>query len=291
MRAERSPEPVPSATTARARPSKALVLASFAAVYVIWGSTYLALRIGVETIPPFLLGGCRFLLAGAALYGAARWSGEPPPSAAEWRQPAIAAVPLWVVLLEWARPGGERPTLAQLAAIGVGGLGLALLVTPSRSHATSPAGVLAVLASGLAWAIGTVYTRHVAVAGQTAARRPSSAIVSAQQMLAAGAGLLVVGAIAGEATPGLVARVSPRSLAAFAYLTLFGSLVAFSAFGYLVRVSTPAMVSTSAYVNPVVAVVLGWLVLDERLAPRTLAGATITVGAVALMTLGRRRAR
>lgn len=321
MRADPAPPLPPDPLIPPPPRSSALLIACFAAVYVIWGSTYLALRIGVQTIPPFLLGGCRFLLAGAVLYATARRLGSPHPRAEAWRAPVIsgllmltagnglvawaeqrvpsstaalliAAVPLWVVLFEWARPGGNRPTRAQLVGIGVGGGGLALLISPTRAHASgaasvSPAGLLAVLGSGLAWAAGTVYTRHVVARSR---RTQSSALFSGQQMLAGGAGLLAMAALTGEMTPAAVARVSARSAFAFAYLTVLGSIVAFSAYGYLVRVSSPALVSTTAYVNPVVAVVLGWLILDERLAPRTLAGAGVTIAAVAVMTFGGRRA-
>lgn len=288
-----------------------LVAAAFATIYVIWGSTYLAIRVGVETLPPFFLAASRFLLAGGLLYGGLRASGAAArPRAGDWKRAAVggllmlavgsglvtwaqqrrvpsgtaallvAAVPLWMALIEWARPGGSRPTRSVMFGIALGAMGLLLLVKPS-GHADPAAEALvptlAILLSGIAWAAGTMYARY-------AVGPANGPLISAQQMLIAGAALLIVSAVGGELRSLSVAHVSARSAFALSYLTVFGSLVGFSAYGYLVRVSTPARLSTTAYVNPIVAVVLGWALLGERLSARAMVGAAILLCAVLVMT-------
>jgi len=287
--------------------------AAFAAVYLIWGSTYLAIRVGVRSVPPLLLSGCRFVVAGGLLYALLRARGARAPSRGEWARAAVAgvlmlsvgnglvtwaekqvpsnltallvaAVPLYMALLDWARPGGRAPGV--FAGIAVGAAGMALLVAGGREEARdmSAVAVAAVLLSGLSWSAGSLYARYGAM-------HPHPVLAAAQQMLAGGAVLLIVGALRGD--PAAVARhgVSAESALAYVYLTVIGSFVAFSAFGWLVKATTPAHLSTTAYVNPVVAVVLGWALLDERLGPRALAGAALIVGAVLVMTLPARGRR
>jgi drug/metabolite transporter (DMT)-like permease len=289
-----------------------MVLA-FAAVYVIWGSTYLAIRIGVRSLPPFLMSGSRFVMAGALLYAFLRVRGTAAPTLSEWGHAAIAgvlmlaagnglvtwaekevpsnlaaliiaAVPLYMALLDWARPGGTPPTRRALGGIGLGALGMVLLVSGGRqtAHQASAVALGAILLSGLCWAAGSLYARY-----GTMHRHPVMA--AAQQMLAGGAVLLGVSALRGEPRAVSLAGVSASSVLALAYMTLFGSIVAFSAFGWLVRVTTPTRLSTVQYVNPVVAVLLGWAVLGERLGPRAFAGAALILCAVAVMTLPARR--
>lgn len=300
-------EPNPS----RARPL--LQALAFATVYLVWGSTYLAIRVGVETIRPLVMGACRFLLAGGVLYAVLRARGVAAPSAAEWRHAAlagvlmlsfgnglvswaeqtvasnltallVAAVPLYIALIDWLRPGGLRPRRQVLGGIAVGFGGMILLAAPERglaggAGAPSGAGVVAVLLAGLAWAAGMLYARY-------GARHPHPLMAAAAQMITGGAALALAALVHGDLARGTLAAVSRESALAFAYLVVFGSLVAFSAYAWLVVVSTPARVSTTAYVNPAIAVVLGWLLLDEALAPRALAGAGLIVAAVMVMTLG-----
>jgi drug/metabolite transporter (DMT)-like permease len=287
-----------------------LQVLAFAAVYLIWGSTYLAIRVGVRTLPPFLMAGCRFLAAGGILYAILRARGVAAPTAAEWRRGAlagllmltagnglvtwaetriasnlaallVAAVPLFMAVLDWLRPGGVAPQRRVWIGIAVGAAGMALLVMNRGSGGgmdTSAAAVAAVLMASLCWAAGSLYSRY---GGMNA----HPLMAAAQQMIAGGAAQLVLSAVQGEPARLSAASLSATSLLAFAYLTIFGSLVAFSAFGWLVKVSTPARLSTTAYVNPVVAVILGWALLGERLSPQALAGAGLIVCAVAVMTL------
>jgi len=288
-----------------------MVLA-FAAVYIIWGSTYLAIRVGVRAWPPFLMSGLRFVTAGSLLYALLRVRGVRAPARAEWGHAAIAgllmltggnglvtlaekqvpsnltallvaAVPLHMALLDWARPGGKPPRRRVVIGIGVGAAGMALLVSGGRamSHDVSALAIGAILLSGVVWAAGSLYARYGAL-------NAHPVMAAAQQMLTGGAAMLLISAARGE--PGVVARtgVTAESALALAYLTIFGSLVAFSAFGWLIKATTPARLSTVAYVNPLVAVVLGWAILGERLGARAIAGAAMIVCAVLVMTLPKR---
>jgi drug/metabolite transporter (DMT)-like permease len=307
-------------SAARASPGSRAVRVplAFGAVYLIWGSTYLAIRIAVESIPPFLMAGTRFVLAGGLLYLGLRVSGVRAPTRAEWGHAGlagvlmltlgngavtwaeesgvasnlaallVAAVPLDIALLDWLRPGGRRPARHVLLGIAVGFGGMVLLVIPDHAAVTAPGrgtagAVLAILLGGVGWAVGSLYARY-------GVRHRHTTMVSAQHMLMAGATLLLIGVAHGEAAPGrlALAAISGKSVLAFAYLTIFGSLVAFSAYGWLLVVSTPAKLSTAAYVNPVIAVILGWLVLHEALTRRALLGAALIILAVAVMTFGGR---
>jgi drug/metabolite transporter (DMT)-like permease len=286
------------------------VIAAFAAVYVIWGSTYLAIRFAVETIPPFLMAGARFLAAGAVLYAYARARGLTRVSRAELRGAAIvglfllllgngavvwaeqsvpsgitallvATVPVWMVVVDWLRPGGTRPRVGVFAGLGLGLAGIALLVGPGAftGHAEFSLAATGVLVLGsISWAVGSIYARH--------APRPASAVTSnAVQMLAGGAALVLVGVIAGEPARLAASQVTARSLWSLAYLATFGSLIGFTAYTYLLEVSTPARVSTYAYVNPIVAVFLGWALASEPVEMRTIAAAAVILAGVAIITL------
>jgi drug/metabolite transporter (DMT)-like permease len=300
---------VPAARAWSRTSHRVRVVLAFAVIYVIWGSTYLGIRIAVASIPPFLMAGSRYFLAGAILFAVLRGLGVTAPTAREWRHATIggllmltvgngmvswaeqsvpsnlaallvAAVPLYTALLDWGRPGGRRPERPALIGISVGFAGMLLLALPDRRALGAPsgAGVIAILIAGLGWALGTLYARY-------ARRHANSIMASAQQMIAGGTALLLVGAGRGELARFSPAAITAHSALAFVYLTLVGSLLAFSAFGWLVAVSSPALLSTTAYVNPVVAVSLGWLLLGERLAPRALAGATLIIAAVVIMTM------
>lgn len=284
------------------------VVAAFAAIYVIWGSTYLAIRFAIETIPPFLMGGARFLTAGAILYAFARARGAAPPSRIHWRSAIIiggmlllggnggvilaeqmvpsglaaliiATVPLWMVLLNWLRGDGIRPTAGVALGLVLGVTGIALLVGPGGAAGigVNPIGVAVLVLASLSWSIGSLYSRR--------ARLPADPLVAtAIEMLAGGGLLAALGTATGEVGQIQFAQMSPRSLLALGYLIAFGSLVAFSAYVWLLRVSTPARVSTYAFVNPIVAVLLGWALAGEALTPRMLLAAALIVTAVVLIT-------
>ena len=288
------------------------VVAAFGAVYVIWGSTYLAIRFAIETLPPFVMAGTRFLVAGILLHAWARLRGAPPPARSHWgpaivlgalflllgnggvvwaeqRVPSglaallVAVTPAWTVLFEWAH-GGVAPGLRTLAGLAAGLTGVGLLVAPSGLGGArlDLLGAGACLLSSVSWSLASVRSRMM--------RLPASpAIASSLQMLAGGGLLLLVGLATGEAARVDLAAISPRSMLAVIYLIIFGSLVAFTTFTWLLRVSTPSRVATCAYVNPVVAVLLGWAFAGEPLGPRTLLAAAVIVLGVVLITTSTRR--
>lgn len=288
---------------------------AFAAVYVIWGSTYLAIQFAIKTLPPLLMAGVRFLLAGVILYVFMRMRGQPAPTARQWRTTAligtlllmagnggvvlaeqsvpsgvvallVAMVPLWMVLLEWLRPGGTRPAARTAIGLVVGFAGMVLLVGPAdlaAGNAVDLTGALFVMAGSLCWAGGSIYARS--------AELPENAFVAtAMEMVCGGVALLLAGLARGELGAWNPAAVSAESVAGFAYLVVFGSLMGFTAYIWLLGNTTAARVSTYAYVNPVVAVLLGWWLADEPLTPRVLLAAGVIVAAVAVITLGRRPA-
>jgi drug/metabolite transporter (DMT)-like permease len=290
--------------------SRARVLAAFAAVYIVWGSTYLAIRFAVETIPPFLMVGTRFIVSGVLLYAWARMRGDERPTAAQWRDATIvgilmlclgngavswaeqrvpsglaallvAVVPLWMVLLDWLRPHGARPRMLVIAGVVVGMAGLIVLIGPdslSGHGAVDLVGAIVLIAGSLAWAAGSIYTRYGSV--------PESAVMSTGvQMIGGSLALLVVGAARGELAMVHPAQISAHSWEGWIYLVTFGSLVGFTAYIYLLQNVSPAKASTYAYVNPVVAVLLGWAIAGEAVTARSLAAAAIILGGVAMITL------
>ncbi len=297
-------------TEAHRSAPRSLVLAAFAAIYLIWGSTYLGIRYAVETIPPFLLGGARFLLAGGILYAWLRFKGAPNPAAFHWRNAAIvgglllgvgnggvnwaeqklassltalliAITPLWFVLLDWLRPGGTRPAIQTLLGIGVGFAGVAMLVGGGngvRQGALDLSAVAALMIASISWASGSLYARYTP-------KPDSSLMAGAMQMLTGGAALFAVGLLSGEGAKCDWSGISSRSVWSFVYLTVVGSLVGFTAFSWLLKVSTPARISTYAYVNPVIAVFLGWFIGGEKLAARILWAAGVIVLGVVIITM------
>jgi drug/metabolite transporter (DMT)-like permease len=292
---------------------RARLIAAFAAVYLVWGSTYLAIRFAVETLPPLLMAGARFILAGVILLAWARArSPEVPPTRRDWhtglisgallllggnglvvwaeqRVPSgiaallVAVVPLWMVLLDWLRPGGRRPPALVFGGLALGLLGLVLLVgTDSlQGHSeVSIAGAGVLVLASLSWAAGSLYVKH-------APRGSSSLNASATQMIAGGLCLAGVAAIFGEFGRLDLAHASSRSILGFLYLVTFGSLVGFTAYVYLLEHTSAARASTYAYVNPVVAVLLGWALANEPVTSRTLLAAAVILAAVAIITVAR----
>src|SRR5437867_9254621 len=291
---------------------RSLVLAAFAAIYLIWGSTYLGIRFAVETIPPFVLGGARFLLAGGILYAWLRFKGVPHPAGFHWRNAAvvgglllgvgnggvnwaeqklassltallIAITPLWFVLLDWLRPRGTRPAFQTMIGILVGFAGVAMLVGGRDAigqNAVDLSAVAALMIASISWATGSLYARYTP-------KPDSSLMAGAMQMLAGGAALFAVGLLSGESARCDLSGISSRSVWSFAYLAVVGSLVGFTAFSWLLKVSTPARISTYAYVNPVIAVFLGWAIGGEKLTARILWAAGVIVLGVVVITTGK----
>jgi drug/metabolite transporter (DMT)-like permease len=294
--------------TGPARRAALVAWACLLIVYVVWGSTYLAIRIGVETMPPLLMAAARNLTAGVIMLplGLRHWRAHARrwPSRKEWLGCAIvgilllvangvvgvgertvpsglaallvATVPLWLLGID-AVLNHARLGLAPLAGLALGLAGVALLSgLGGGTGKTSAAGVLTILAAAAMWALGTIMARRVTI--------PSSPVLaSGMELVTGGAVLLALGAGAGEFSSLRLAQVSARSWLALAYLVLIGSIVAFSAYGIAVRALPTATVATYAYVNPVIAVLLGALILNERLTPAMFGGGALVVGAVVLV--------
>ena len=199
----------------------------------------------------------------------------------------VATVPLWMVLLEWIGPDRMQPSRLTLAGLLVGFAGVAVLVGGNGGVENAPVSVLpasVLLFASASWAVGSLYSRRAPLPR-------SPLLATAMEMLGGGALLLLVGLVSGEAGDVILAEVSARSLLSLSYLIIFGSILAFSAYIWLLRVSTPARVSTYAYVNPIVAVLLGWLLASEPLTPRIGVATTLVVLAVVAVVVARQRAR
>lgn len=287
------------------------VILGFLAIYLIWGSTYLAIRFAIESIPALLSAGVRFIFGGAMLYTYARLRGGVLATSVQMRNTSytglllvlggtgtvtwaeqwvpsglaalmIAAVPFWMTLIEWLRPQGVRPSAGVVAGLIIGFMGIVLLIGPIQLASEGHIGLVAAFAllfATLSWATGSIVSRHVDL--------PESKLISVGlQMMAGGVGLNVLAAATGEFSQLDIAAVSSKSLLGLAYLTVIGSL-AFAAYVWLLKVSTPAKVSTYAFVNPVVAVFLGWLLGGEALNGRILFAAAIIISAVTVITITR----
>lgn len=283
------------------RQDKARIAAALVAVYVLWGSTYFAMRVAVETLPPFMMAGARFLFAGSAMYGWLRLRGAPHPTRAEWRSGflvgalllvigngaiamseqwvasglaavMVALMPLWAALFGglW----GEWPRRLEWIGLGLGAAGVVLMNLDGDLRGNTLGAALLVL-SPLSWALGSVWSRRLPLA-----KGPMS---SATQMLCAGAVMALISAVF-ERPP---TTVTPRALAAVGYLALFGSIIGFSAYSYLLRAVRPAVATSYAYVNPVVAIALGMAMGGERLTSLGLTGAGIVLVGVVLALLGK----
>lgn len=301
-------------TVLRAIRERWLVLLALAAVYVIWGSTYLGMRIGLETLPPFFLGGARFVVAGALLYGALRLRGAPAPTWRQWGAAArvgvlllvlgngfvavaqqwvssgvaavvVSTVPLWMALITSlrgvaARRAGEVPAGGQVsrgewAGLLVGFAGVALLRAGDSLHAEH-AGALLIVLAPISWAIGSVYSRSLPL--------PQGPMGVAAEMLTGGAVMLGVSVVLGER---LTATPSLRSLVALGYLSVFGSLIGFSAYMYLLKHTRPAIATSYAYVNPIIAIVLGVWLGGETASATTWAAAVIIGAGVVIVSRAR----
>lgn len=285
-----------------------LTIGAFAVVYLVWGSTYFAIGLGIRSIPPMLMAGSRFLAAGCilSLWGLAR--GAAAPTAAQWARAGVAGFlmlvlgngcvtwavqyvpssmaallvasePMWLVLAAWACFGGSRPGLRTSLGLATGLLGVGLLVAPQGGgfNAGVLAGSLAILLAAVAWAVGSLFLR-------TADLPSSPSLATGMQMLTGGAALTTLGLLRGEAAALDPAAISTTSALAWVYLIVFGSMLGFSAYGYLITATSPARLSTYAYVNPVVAVLLGGLVGRETIPPTAWLAMLIILASVVLVT-------
>ncbi len=290
--------------------NRSRLLAAFLAVYVIWGSTYLAIRFAIETLPPFLMAGIRFLIAGTVLYLWARSRGAGVPTRVNWITAAVvgalmliggnggvvwaetrvpsgltalllATEPFFIVLLDWLRPGGHRPRATVIASLLFGFIGVGLLVSPFDligGGRVDPLGAVAVILASLSWAVGSLYTAR-------GAKLPKSPMLATgMQMLVGGLLFMVLGSVAGEWTGLSVAAISLKSVLATLYLITFGAIVGFTAYVYILKNTTPAKASTYAYVNPVIAVFLGWALGGEAVTGRAVLAAVAIVTAVIIVT-------
>lgn len=303
---------MPDARTAP--PSRILLVAAFAALYIIWGSTYLSVKIGVETMPPWPMIAARHSLAGLILYTVLRLGGTPAPKREHWKggfiggvmllvigngliafsahriasgvaSLVVATTPIWIVGAASSRPGGRMPLPKEWLGLLLGLVGLALLGGPSLTAAfRGEAGSLDVGAMGLiligaiSWSIGSVIGREVP--------RPDNAFMgSALQMLSAGAVLVVGCALTGQWSLVNIAAISTRSWIALVYLILFGSLLGFTAYVWLLRVAKTSHVATYAYVNPIVALLLGASIGHEVITPMMLVAGVVTLLGVVLVVM------
>ncbi|MFF3456661.1 EamA family transporter [Streptomyces sp. NPDC002730] len=295
------------------RRTSGAVWGALAIVYVVWGSTYLGIRIVVETMPPFLSAGGRFILAGLILAGLVAWrqgtsalkvnrvqlasaavvglllllGGNGLVVLAETSVPSglaallIAVVPAWVVVLR--RAFGERPGLGAYLGVLLGLAGLAVLTLPGLSGDVRLWGVLTVIAATVMWSVGSFSSSKIPMP-----KNPFAA--SAYEMVAGGIGCLLVGLGRGEQHGFVLGEVSARSWTALGYLVVFGSLVAFTAYAWLLHSAPLSLVATYAYVNPVVAVLLGALILNEQLSwPIAVGGAVVVAGVCLIVSTERRR--
>ena len=296
----------------RQQASRGQIVAAFASIYIIWGSTYLAIMYAVETLPPFVMAGARFLISGGLLYLWARYRGAPKPTKLYWRNAIIAGgflllggngavvwaeqyvpsgltallvsiLPFWLVIIEWARPPRQRPKAAVLFGLVLGFIGIIVLVGAGNvgGHGdVRPLGALVLILGSLSWAIGSFWSRD--------AQLPESGLLTTgMEMLGGGVLLIIVGLLSGELSRFDIHHVSRASVIGLVYLITFGSLLGFTSYIWLLDKVSPAQLGTYAYVNPIVAVLLGWAIAGERLSMRTGIAAAIVICAVALITTAR----
>lgn len=290
-------------------PSTLRIALAFLAIYVVWGSTYVAIKFSLESLPPFLMAAIRFTIAGILMSIWCKTQGAPIPKRenilptfilgilllvfgstgvvlAEKSVPSglvsllVTTVPIYIVLLQWLRPGGTKPTWRVIAGLCIGLIGMLLLLDPrivNDNESIDYVGVSYVLIGALGSAIGVLYAPTAKLPG-------SQQVAAAMEMLAAGISLFVIAFCSGEFSYFSHAHLSLKSALAMAYLVVFGSMVAFSAYAWLLKVVSPSRVATYAYVNPVVALLLGWLLAGEPLTSSSILGSAVVLSAVWLIT-------
>ena len=296
---------------------KTTIWIALIAIYLIWGSTYLAIRYVVETIPPFLGAGLRFITAGAALYAWRIAKGDPVPTRRQWRDAGIigllllvggnglvswaeqfvpsgiaalliSTVPIWMVVIESLRPGGEKPTVRAIIGLVLGFSGVALMIGPgelsSQIGALHPLGLIALPVAALLWSFGSVHSKSSDL--------PESTLMTTSvEMLVGSAGLFLVATLQGEWARFSFENVHNASWIGLVYLAIVGSLGGFVAYAYLLKNAPISLVSTYAYVNPVIALLLGAAIAQETLDGRTIFAAVVILGAVILITTGRGKSK
>ena len=296
---------------------KTLIWIALIAIYLIWGSTYLAIRYVVESIPPFLSAGMRFIGAGAALYAWRIAKGDPVPTRKQWRDAGIigllllvggnglvswaeqfvpsgiaalliSTVPIWMVVIESLRPGGEKPTTRAIIGLVLGFGGVALMIGPGELSqeigALHPLGLIALPVAALLWSFGSVHSKSSDL--------PESTLMTTSvEMLVGSAGLFLVSILRSEWSGFSFGAVHSESWIGLVYLSVVGSLGGFVAYAYLLKNAPISLVSTYAYVNPVIAILLGAWIAHESLDGRTILAAVIILGAVILITTGKSRSK
>ena len=299
--------------TIQQRPNRAVLVLAFFLIYFIWGSTYLAIRYAIESIPPFLMAGVRFSTAGALLYLFMRLTGTPNPSMKQWLNLGIVGtflflggnglvvwseqfiasglaallvslLPLWLITLDWLWAGGSPPTLRGCIGIGMGIIGVVVLIDPGQLASTDLdiTGALVTILASLLWATGSIYSKKFT--------QPQSIFMSAAcQMLGGGVAILLVSLLLGEWGRFDAGDVTLVSFSAFSYLAVFGSIVAISAYVWLLQNAPAASVSTYAFVNPAVAIFLGWLIAGEEINLHIVLGAGIILAGVVLVISAQNR--
>jgi drug/metabolite transporter (DMT)-like permease len=301
--------------TSTVRPATWKLLLAFAIIYLVWGSTYLAIRIGVREIPPFLMAGLRFTVAGLAMWAWMRGTGTPSPTLREWRDATVlgtlmflidyaclfwaeqrvpsgiaavilAMIPVCITLLEIIFLRTQRLSLRLASGLAVGIIGVVVLTNPwasSGEASINRGGVIALLVSCCGWSIGTIVTQRLTLP----ASKPMSA---AAQMLSGGIQLLVLAAVTGEFTHFRAQNISASAWLSLVYLIIAGSIIGYTAYVWLLHYESPTRVGTYAYVNPVVAVILGATLGGEVMGRRTIAGtALIVISVIAITTIKRKQ--
>jgi len=294
--------------------SKLSIALALSAVYLFWGATYLAMKFAIQTIPPYLMAGTRFMIAGSILFAWELLRGARPPQLTHWKSAAgvgallllggnggvvwgeqtvpsgiaaviVATVPLWMAAITWLRPGGKRPSLLVTCGLLLGFSGIVLLVKDSITRDTGTGnwlGYAVIISAALSWSLGSILSRDAKV--------PASPLMAiALQNLTGGLFCVLAGLLLGESANVHLDLISARSLLAFIYLIFFGSIIGFSAYIWLLSVADPTVVSTYAYVNPVIAVFLGWALAGEKLTLNDGLAAVVIISSVVMITLANSR--
>lgn len=305
--------------TASRAPSRWLLLGAFTAIYLVWGSSYVFIHFAVESIPPFLMAGARFTVAGLIMILWARMQGAPIPTLRHWRSAAIAGfpmflinngalvwasqtvpsgmvsliiaiTPMWMVLLDWWRPtlhgrmaGGVRPTWTVFAGLVLGLGGILLLASPGATMTGGEANSRDISIGVLVILIGTVGWAAGSMYARHAEQPASPILATGMQLLLGGIMLLVLGVVTGEAARLELAHIKPLAIFSWAYLVIMGSIIGFGSYVWLLRVASPARVATYAYINPVVGVILGWALAGETISERTILATAIIIVAVMIV--------
>ena len=288
---------------------KSKIWIALLALYTVWGSTYLAIRFAVETIPPFFMAGTRFLISGAILFIWRRAAGDAMPTKRQWRSTAIVGIflllggnglvsfaeqyvpsgitaliigsmPMWLVMIEAMRPGGVKPTLLAILGLLIGFGGIFLLIGPAEltgaGHTLNPLGVGTLLAAAFLWSIGSIYSRN-------ADMPQSSLMATGAEMLTGSLAIFLVSGLTGEWRGLNLADVTTSSWLGLLYLIAIGSLIGFVSYIWLLKNAPVSLVATYAYVNPLVAVFLGAWLADEALNARILVAGLVIIGSVVLI--------